>query len=90
MEEYVDQGVHGTIAFADRPAGRLLWEAAVAGRIDAVVTYTRDRLSRSVEDLARTIGALSKRGIAMAFSDDAAVDAQELASVAETLRKLSS
>ena len=58
---YKDGGFTG--ANMDRPAlGRLMVDIE-AGRIDCVVVYKVDRLSRSLLDFARMMGAFEKHGI---------------------------
>ena len=58
---YNDGGFTG--ANMDRPAlGRLMGDIE-AGRIDCVVVYKVDRLSRSLLDFARMMGAFEKQGV---------------------------
>ncbi len=50
-DEYVDDGVTGTLALADRPEGRRLLEDARAGRFDEIIVYRLDRLGRTLRSL---------------------------------------
>jgi len=58
---YSDGGFTG--ANMDRPALRRLLDDIEAGRIDCVVIYKVDRLSRSLLDFARIMGTFEKHGI---------------------------
>lgn len=44
--EYLDDGISGTIAFEERPAGKRLIEAAKEGLFDAILVYRIDRFGR--------------------------------------------
>src|ERR1035437_3503034 len=59
-ERYDDGGYSG--GNMDRPALQRLLEALQAGGIDCLVVYKVDRLSRSLLDFARIMGALEQRG----------------------------
>jgi len=58
---YSDGGFTG--ANTDRPAMQRLLEDIRGGRIDAVVTYKVDRLSRSLLDFARLMELFEERGV---------------------------
>jgi DNA invertase Pin-like site-specific DNA recombinase len=60
-ERYDDGGYTG--ANLDRPALRRLLADIEAGRIDCVLVYKVDRLSRSLLDFARLTGEFDKRGV---------------------------
>jgi len=60
-EHYDDGGYTG--ANLERPALRRLLADIEAGTVDAVLVYKVDRLSRSLLDFARVMGAFEKRGI---------------------------
>lgn len=60
-EKYDDGGATG--GNMERPALRKLMAAIEAGQVDCVVVYKVDRLSRSLLDFARMIGAFEKRGV---------------------------
>jgi DNA invertase Pin-like site-specific DNA recombinase len=60
-EHYDDAGFSG--ANLERPALRRLLADIEAGRVDGVLVYKVDRLSRSLPDFARVMGAFEKRGI---------------------------
>ena len=60
-ERYDDGGYTG--ANLDRPALRRLLSDIEAGRIDCVLVYKVDRLSRSLLDFARLTGEFDKRGV---------------------------
>src|SRR6266851_6989530 len=62
-DRYDDGGYTG--ANLERPALRRLLTDIEAGRIDAVLVYKIDRLSRSLLDFARLIGEFDKRGISL-------------------------
>lgn len=46
LREFLDDGVSGTIPFGQRPGGRALLAAARSHEIDAVATYSLDRIGR--------------------------------------------
>jgi DNA invertase Pin-like site-specific DNA recombinase len=60
-EHYDDPGYTG--AKLERPALRRLLADIEARKVDAVLVYKVDRLSRSLLDFARVMGAFEKRGI---------------------------
>jgi DNA invertase Pin-like site-specific DNA recombinase len=60
-EHYDDGGYTG--ANLERPALRRLLADVEAGKVDAVLVYKVDRLSRSLLDFARVMGAFEKRGV---------------------------
>src|ERR1700740_2809996 len=57
---YDDGGFSG--ATMDRPALRQLLEDITAGRVDTVVVYKIDRLTRSLADFAKIVEILDARG----------------------------
>jgi site-specific DNA recombinase len=59
-EQYDDGGYTG--ANMDRPALRRLLADVKAGKVDCVVVYKVDRLTRSLFDFARIIDVLDKHG----------------------------
>jgi DNA invertase Pin-like site-specific DNA recombinase len=59
--EYDDGGCSG--ANLERPALQRLLDDVAAGRVDAVVVYKVDRLSRSLFDFARLMGVFEQRGV---------------------------
>src|SRR5437879_4388870 len=61
-QRYDDGGFTG--GHMDRPALKRLLADDEAGRIDCVVTYKSDRLSRSLLDFARIIGIFEKHHVA--------------------------
>ena len=61
-ESYADGGFSG--ATTDRPALKRLLTDIEAGKIDAVVTYKIDRLSRSLGDFAALMAFFEKQGVA--------------------------
>jgi site-specific DNA recombinase len=60
-ERYDDGGYTG--GNMDRPALQRLMKDIEDGRVDCIVVYKVDRLSRSLLDFARIIGALEKHGV---------------------------
>src|SRR6202140_2017031 len=62
-ERYDDGGYTG--ANLERPALERLLADIEAGKIDCVLVYKVDRLSRSLLDFARLMGAFEKRGISL-------------------------
>jgi len=62
-ERYDDGGYTG--ANLERPALRRLLADIEAGRIDCVLVYKVDRLSRSLLDFARLTGEFDKRGVSL-------------------------
>ena len=63
LERYDDGGYTG--ANLERPALRRLLTDIEAGRIDCVLVYKVDRLSRSLLDFARLTGEFDKRGVSL-------------------------
>lgn len=59
-----DGGFSG--ANTDRPAMRRMLDDIAAGRVDAVVTYKVDRLSRSLLDFARLMEVFEEHGVSFA------------------------
>jgi len=59
--KYDDGGFGG--GNMDRPALRKLLEEIEAGRVDTVVVYKVDRLSRSLLDFARLMGVFEQHGV---------------------------
>jgi DNA invertase Pin-like site-specific DNA recombinase len=57
---YVDPGISGGIAFADRPAGAKALTAA--SDLDRLIVVKLDRLGRSAADLLNTIGRFAEMG----------------------------
>lgn len=60
---YVDDGVSGTIDFAERPGGKRLLEDAEKGCFDLVLVYKLDRLSRTVPGFYDTVKLLTHLGV---------------------------
>lgn len=63
-DRYDDGGFSG--GSMERPALKRLLEDVEAGRIDVVVIYKLDRLTRSIRDFARIMESLEARGVAIA------------------------
>ncbi|MFM9067988.1 MAG: recombinase family protein, partial [Planctomycetota bacterium] len=61
-EQYDDGGFSG--GNADRPALQRLLEDIKAGKVDCVVVYKVDRLSRSLLDFARIMGTFDEHSVA--------------------------
>ena len=62
---YLDEGVSGTIALPDRPAGSKLLLDAKKKKFDILFIYRLDRLARSVKHVLDTYDLLEKYGIAL-------------------------
>src|SRR6202049_53965 len=62
-DRYDDPGFTG--ANLERPALRRLLADIEAGRVDCVLVYKIDRLSRSLLDFARLMGEFDKRGVSL-------------------------
>jgi site-specific DNA recombinase len=62
-EHYDDGGFSG--GNLDRPAMRRLLADSVAGRVDCVVVYKVDRLSRSLMDFARVMQVFDRHGVTL-------------------------
>jgi site-specific DNA recombinase len=63
MEEYVDDGVTGTMPLGERPERRRLLQDASTGRFGCVLVYRVDRLGRSLTALLDAHTELSKEGV---------------------------
>ena len=61
-DAYDDGGFTG--ANLERPAFRRLFDDVEAGRVDVIVVYKVDRLSRSLLDFARVMDRLNRAGVA--------------------------
>ena len=55
IDEYLDDGVSGTLALDKRPEGHRMMEDAEAGRFSVVLFYKVDRLARSLRYLLDTV-----------------------------------
>src|SRR5258705_11053554 len=64
LERHYDDGGY-TGANLERPGLRALMEDIESGRVDCVVVYKVDRLSRSCLDFARLIGIFEERGVSL-------------------------
>jgi DNA invertase Pin-like site-specific DNA recombinase len=64
-QAYDDGGFSG--ATMDRPALQQLLADLTAGRIDTVVVYKIDRLTRSLTDFAKIVEILDTRGASFGF-----------------------
>jgi site-specific DNA recombinase len=62
---YADDGVSGTIPFAEREAGARLLQDAREGRIRSVIVYRIDRLGRKLLDVLATIQLLQELGVSV-------------------------
>ncbi len=62
LEEHYDDGGF-TGANIDRPAFQRLLREVEAGRVDAIVVYKLDRISRSLLDFATVMNRLTKAGV---------------------------
>lgn len=60
---YLDDGVSGTVALEDRPAGAKMMEDARRGMFGAVYVYRLDRLARTTLEILRTHEKLSGMNI---------------------------
>jgi Site-specific recombinases, DNA invertase Pin homologs len=60
-EAYDDGGISG--ATMERPALQRLLAAIQAGRVDVVVVYKVDRLTRSLADFAKMVEVFDARGV---------------------------
>ncbi|MGE4164151.1 MAG: recombinase family protein [Vicinamibacterales bacterium] len=63
-DRYDDAGISG--ATADRPALKRLLDDVEAGRVDCIVVYKIDRLSRSIADFVQLMDRFDKKGVAFA------------------------
>ena len=66
---YADGGFSG--ATIDRPGLQQLLADLTAGRVDIVVVYKIDRLTRSLADFAKIVEILDARGASLRFGDAA-------------------
>ena len=62
VEQFDDQGISGA-AIGNRPGVRNLMDAALAGRVQAVLVTDLSRLSRSQADLPKLIDRLTTKGV---------------------------
>src|SRR5215203_2820330 len=64
-DEYVDDGISGTVPLVNRPEGQRLLIDAEAGRFGAILVYRLDRLGRSLPSLLEAHEALNHCGVAI-------------------------
>lgn len=64
-ETYLDDGVSGTIPFAERPAGKRILEAAAERQFTLLVVYKIDRLGRDPRDILNSVHQLDQLGVAV-------------------------
>jgi site-specific DNA recombinase len=64
-ELYLDDGVSGTIALAERPAGKRLLDDAEYGKFELVLVYKIDRLGRDPRDILNATHRLDQLGVAV-------------------------
>lgn len=71
-EGWVVSGVYADVAVSgatlDRPEMKRLLADVEAGRIDCIVTYKLDRVSRSVRDFSNLIFDLEKKGVSLVIT----------------------
>lgn len=60
---YADDGVSGTIPFAERPEGRRLLADVAAGHINAVLVWKLNRLGRNALGVLRAVEAFEQAGV---------------------------
>ena len=65
VDLYLDNGVSGTIALAERPAGKRLLDDAAQGRFALVLVYKIDRLGRDPRDILNATHRLDQLGVAV-------------------------
>lgn len=63
IEEYLDDGVSGTVPMEKRPEGVRLVQDAKAGKFDVVIFYKLDRLGRSLRNILDIVDLLDGLGI---------------------------
>ena len=71
---YEDDGVSGTVAFEERPAGRQLLEDARAGHFREVVVVRTDRISRDSFEAQRIWRELDRLGLVLVATDESIED----------------
>ena len=64
-EFYLDEGISGTIALSERPAGSKLVLDAKNKKFDILFIYRLDRLARNVKNVLDTYDLLEKQNIAL-------------------------
>jgi hypothetical protein len=64
-ELYLDDGVSGTIALAERPVGKRLLDDAAHGKFELVLVYKIDRLGRDPRDILNATHRLDQLGVAV-------------------------
>ena len=64
-DEYLDDGVSGTLPLATRPAGQRLLKDALDGKFKQVLVYKIDRLGRDPRDILNTAHQLDRLGVAV-------------------------
>ena len=65
FEFYIDEGISGTVALKDRPAGSKLIIDANSNSFTILLMYRLDRLARSVKHVLDTYELLESKGIAL-------------------------
>jgi site-specific DNA recombinase len=62
-DTYVDDGISGTVALENRPAGKRLLQDARRGRFDQILVFRLDRLGRETRLILNVVAELEKIGI---------------------------
>lgn len=65
VDMYADDGISGSIPFADRPEGKKLLKAAKDKKFDTVVIYKIDRLARNTRDALNVAHILKEYDIGL-------------------------
>ncbi len=65
IDEYLDDGISGTIRLEKRPEGARLVEDAKAHKFDVVIFYKLDRLSRSLRNFLDIVDFAEETGIGL-------------------------
>jgi site-specific DNA recombinase len=77
VDEFTDEGVSGTIALKDRPAGRRLLEAAANKVFDHVIVYCADRLGRDTVEALLAMGEFKQLKVVVEFVSQSFDDTPE-------------
>src|SRR5262249_23420636 len=62
---YLDDGISGTIPFAEHPAGKRLLQDATDGKFSLILVYKIDRLGRDPRDILNSAHQLDHIGVAV-------------------------
>ena len=65
VDEYLDDGVSGTVPLEKRPEGRRMAQDAQDGKLDVIIFYKLDRLARSLRNFLDIVDFVEATGVGL-------------------------